>query len=47
MKIVYEGFEPDVPAPVNLEARREAPRKRRVRLQMIKTDSRLFHAYTA
>jgi hypothetical protein len=45
MKLLHEGFEPEVQAPVNIEAKPVAPRKRRVQLQMIRTDNRLFHAY--
>jgi hypothetical protein len=47
MKVIYEGFEPEIQAPVNIEAKRAAPRKRRVQLQLINTDTRLFHAYSA
>ncbi|WP_439532384.1 hypothetical protein [Polymorphobacter sp.] len=47
MKIAHQGFEPEIQAPATAEIRRPAPRKTRVRLQLINTDSRLFHAYTA
>jgi hypothetical protein len=53
MKIIPQGFEPETPTfaeKVNVEAIQtvaRAPRRRRVQLQPIVTDGRLFHAYSA
>jgi|GEM_PF-4288230 len=47
MKIILEGYEPETSVQIVNEIRRPAPRKSRVRLQPIVTESRLFHAYTA
>ena len=47
MKIIQQGFEPEVSVQTMSEPQRVAPRKSRIRLQPIMTDSRLFHAYTA
>lgn len=47
MKIIVQGFEPEVPFQIVNEPRRPAPRKSRIRLQPIAPDGRLFHAYSA
>jgi len=55
MKIVQQGFEPEFqPQVISQQANvdavqvvRQAPRRSRVRLQLIRTEGRLFHAYSA